>query len=433
MTLSTHLLHGADRLADLLGLARQPMSAEGLMETARRRTALVDFGDMSFVEPLGILLNAYQTESELSLFGRMGARWDLLRYLANLLTLQEEERKRPDIAGQPISQPIFITGLPRSGTTFLHRLLAEDPANLVPRCWQAIYPYPGHPAVGRKAGPRRVERQLRAFARLVPELRSLHPFDAHSPQECTEITAHSFASLRFDITHEVPSYRRWLASAGHLRAYRFHKRFLQHLERQASAPGRWVLKSPDHVFALDAIASVYPDARIVFVHRDPLKVLPSSCRLTEVLRRPFTRRVDRLGIGEQVSDDWAAAAARLVEASDGASQWRGERAFHIRYTSLVADPFGTVAALYRHFGLELTERAGSRIRGLIAAKPRGGYGQNSYRFDQYGLDPERERRRFREYMSRFQIEPETEPGLPRAAAPAAQLDLPGAVRLSHGL
>jgi sulfotransferase family protein len=433
MTLSTTLLRGADRVAEHLGLARQPMSAEALMETACRRASLAEFGDLSFVEPLRVLLDAYQRESNLSLFGRIGARWDLLRYLVNLLTLQEEERKCPRILDAPVRQPIVITGLPRSGTTFLHRLLAQDPANLVPRCWQTIYPYPGHPAVGPRAGPERVERQLRAFARLVPELRSLHPLDAHSPQECTEITAHSFASLRFDITHEVPSYRRWLAAAGHLRSYRFHRRFLQHLQWRSPAAARWVLKSPDHVFALDAIARVYPDARLVFVHRDPLKVLPSSCRLTEVLRRPFTRQVDRLGIGKQVSDDWAAAAARLVAASDGAGGWPADRALHIHYTALVADPLGTVAAMYRHFGLPLGDAAAQGIRRFVAVKPRGGYGRNSYRFDQYGLDPERERRRFREYMRRFEIAPEAASDPQDAARPGASLDLPSPVRLSHGL
>ncbi len=384
------------------------------------------------LEPLRVLLDAYHAESDLSQFGRIGTRWDLLRYLCNLLILRDEERRNPTITEQRIDQPLFITGLPRSGTTFLHNLLAEDPANLVPRCWQTIYPYPEHPASGRGAGPARVSRQLRAFERLVPELRSLHPFDAYSPQECTEITGHTFASLRFDITHEIPSYRRWLAATGHRPAYRFHKRFLQHLQHQAGA-GRWVLKSPDHVFALDAIAEVYPDARVVFVHRDPLKVLPSSCRLTEVLRRPFTRHPDRLGIGKQVSGDWAAAAAKLIQASEPRSSPRPNGIFHVRYRSLVTEPFGTVAALYRHFGLSLSDAAAAGIRRLIAEKPRGGYGQNSYRFDHYGLEPEREARRFREYMLRFQIEPEAQVAQPSIAVPAGELDLRSAVRLSHGL
>lgn len=432
MTLLAQLLRGADRTADLLGFFQRPMVAEELIAAACRRTGLDDFGEVAVLEPLRVLLDAYQTESDLSLFGRMGTRWDLLRYLCNLLILREEERKNPRITEQPISQPIFITGLPRSGTTFLHNLVAQDPANLVPRCWQTIYPYPEHPAAGRGAGPARVSRQLRAFERLVPELRSLHPFDAYSPQECTEITGHTFASLRFDITHEIPSYRRWLAIAGHWPAYRFHKRFLQHLQLRAGA-GRWVLKSPDHVSALDIIAKVYPDARVVFVHRDPLKVLPSACRLTEVLRRPFTRHLDRLRVGKQVSNDWAAAAAMLVQASEAGSASRPNGIFHIQYRSLVTNPFRTVAALYQHFGLPLGGAAADGIRRLITEKPRGGYGQNSYRFDHYGLDPEREARRFRDYMLRFQIEPETDLPKTSAATPVSRLDLRSAVRLSHGL
>jgi Sulfotransferase family len=432
MTLLAQLLRGADRVAGLLGFLERPMVAEELVATACHRTGLHDFGEVAVLEPLRVLLGSYQAESDLSLFGRIGSRWDLLRCLSNLLILQEQERRYPEITEQRIDQPIFITGLPRSGTTFLHNLLAQDPANLVPRCWQTIYPYPDHPAAGRGAGPLRVSRQLRTFARLVPELRSLHPFDAYSPQECTEITAHTFVSLRFDITHEIPSYRRWLAAAGHRPGYRFHKRFLQHLQRQAGG-GRWVLKSPDHVFALETIADVYPDARIVFVHRDPLKVLPSACRLTEVLRRPFTRRPDRLRIGKQVSNDWASAAAKLMQASKGEGpSWRSG-IFHIHYKSLVGDPFGTVSALYRHFGLPLSDAAEGGIRRFIAEKPRGGYGQNSYRFDHYGLDPEREARRFRDYMLQFQIEPEMERPQPGIAAPSGPLDLRSPVRLSHGL
>ncbi len=437
MTLLAQLLRAADRGSDFLGIAQRPMLAEELIDAARRRTGLDDFGDVAVAEPLRVLLDAYQTESNLTLFGRIGARWDLLRYLCNLLILRDEESSNPGIAEERIAQPVFITGLPRSGTTFLHRLLASDRANLVPLCWQTIYPNPGHRAAGRRAGPEQVARQLRAFERLAPEVKNLHPFDAWSPQECTEITAHTFASLRFDITHEVPSYRRWLAEAGHVNAYRFHRRFLRHLQHQARAASpdarRWVLKSPDHAFALDAIAEVYPDARIVFVHRDPLKVLASSCRLTEVLRQPFTRHVDRLRIGEQVSNDWSDAAARLLAASELDDTWRSGRIFHVQYKALVANPLATVEALYRHFDLPLADSTAAEMHRLIAERPRGGYGRNSYRFEDYGLDPRREAKRFRGYVRRFQIEPETDGLRLRAAAPAGQPQLRGAVPLSHGL
>jgi hypothetical protein len=436
MTALAHLLRGADRVSDWLGCAPRPLYAEELMAAACRRTGLADFGDVAVREPLDALLHAYQTESDLTLFGRIGARWDSLRYLSNLLVLSAEEAANPRIVEEPIERPLFITGLPRSGTTFLHRLLARDPANLVPLCWQTIYPYPGHPALGRSAGPARVARQFRAFERIVPEMRSLHPFDAYSPQECTDITAHTFTSLRFDITHEVPSYRHWLAAHGHEQAYRFHRRFLKHLQHQTSATRReaprWVLKSPDHVSALDAIAAVYPDARIVFVHRDPLKVLPSDCRLTEVLRRPFTRRVDRLGIGAQVSNDWADCAAKLVRAADRDGTWSSGRIFHVHYKRLVADPLATVAALYDHFGLPLSEGTAVAMRRLIAERPRGGYGRNSYRFEDYGLDPRREARRFGDYVRRFGIELEAEPDAPFAAVPGPHAQLRGAVPLSPG-
>ena len=435
-SLPAHLLRAADRVAALLGIAQRLPTAEQFVDAARKRARLDDFGDVAVQEPLRVLLAAFEAESELTLFGRIGARWDLLRYLVNLLILRERETRLPAILAEPIERPIFITGLPRSGTTFLHRLLAQDPANLVPRCWQTIYPYPGHPAAEHGAGPRRVERQFRAFARVAPELRSLHPFDAESPQECTEITAHTFASRRFDITHELPSYRRWLAGVGHRDAYRFHRRFLQHLQHQAAPDGRavrWVLKCPDHVFALDAIAEVYPDACLVFVHRDPLKVLPSSCRLTEVLRRPFSRHVDRLRLGRQIADDWAAAARQLIQAHERGSPFGPDRVLHLQYRALIADPFGTVTALYRQFGVPLSETTAAAMRRLIAEQPRGGYGRNSYRFADYGLDPEREARRFRDYVQHFQIEPE--PG-PAATTGSIAADRPAprpAVRLSHGL
>src|SRR5262249_31974901 len=162
---------------------------------------------------------------------------------SNLLRLRDEERRTPEILDQPIARPIFVSGLPRSGTTFLHSLLAEDPANLVPRVWQLIYPYPMKNSVaGRDRRRQRAARQLQLFGLLAPDFRRMHPIGAHSPQECSEITAHVFASLRFDTTYHVPSYRRWLDETGHLDAYRFHKRFLQHLQHQAAVGERWVLK-----------------------------------------------------------------------------------------------------------------------------------------------------------------------------------------------
>jgi hypothetical protein len=404
----------ADTMFDALVDRRDDMSADELIARARRRTGLVDFGGAPFEEALEIFLDACREEAELSLFGRLATRWDAVRFLSNLLRLRAEEAQTPGILEQPVERPIFVAGLPRSGTTFLHSLLAQDPTNLAPCVWQVIHPYPP-PGLdgGRDRRPRQVARQLRLFGILAPQFRRMHPIHAGSPQECSEITAHLFASLRFDTTYRIPRYRRWLDEIGHLEAYRFHKRFLQHLQHQVPGPGHWVLKCPDHIFALGALRTVYPDACMVFVHRDPLAVLPSVARLTEVLRRPFTRHVDKVEIGRQDSDRWLSATELMIGAASD-EPFR-EPIFHIHYLNLVNDPLGTVAALYRHFGRALDPSAAARISRLVQAKPNGGYGIRRSQLEEYGLDPDVERRRYARYMECFGIRSEQKKRPPRAA------------------
>lgn len=394
-------LAGADSLADAVGLLRRPLEADALLALAQRQSRLRELGDMSFIEPLNRLLAACAQEASLSLIGRMATRWDAVRFLSNLLKFHDMEQREPAILREPVQQPIVITGLPRTGTTFLHRLLMEDPGNRAPLVWQTIYPYP--PTRGRDRRPARVARQLHAFERLAPEFHALHPLYATSPQECSEITAHVFQSLRFDTTHDIPSYRRWLDETGHLPPYRFHRRFLQHLQHQAPG-GRWVVKCPDHLFALDEIRAVYPDARLVFVHRDPVKVLLSVAKLTEVVRRPFTRRLDPKEIGRQESRRWLDGAERMIAVGDDAGL--PEPVFHVHHKALVADPVGTVAALYRHFGLPLTPDIAAAAGRYASLRPNGGYGPRDYRFEDHGLDGGLEREKFRPYMVRFEIDPE---------------------------
>jgi hypothetical protein len=404
--LPARLFRGLDRVADHLGLFRRPVPPEKLVELARRRSGFDDFGEWSFEEPLAVLLRSYYEEANLSAFGRIAVRWDMLRFLSNLLRLREEEKKDPAVLEERIDRPIFVLGLPRSGTTFLHNLLAEDPGNLTPRCWQTVFPYP---IEAQKDGSRdrRAEltaRQYSQFLLLAPDLPSLHPLDAYAAQECIEITGHVFRSLRFDTTHYIPSFQQWLEDAGHLEAYRFHKRFLQHLQHQ-NGGGQWILKSPDHIFALEALCEVYPDARFVFVHRDPMKVLPSVARLTEILRQPFTRKIDRLQIGQQVSNRWELGSKLLIEAADWLKS-APERILHVRYKDLVREPFAIVADLYRHFGMTLSGAGEQGLKRSIADRPNGGYGRNLYRFEDYGLNPAAERKHYSAYMAHFRMQPE---------------------------
>jgi hypothetical protein len=418
LPIPTTALKLADSLASALGLLDRRFAADEFIRAARRRTGLEDFGDVDIGEPLRRFLDSCVDDSCLSLVGRFATRWDVVRFLSNLLLLRAAERAHPDILAEPVAQPIFIAGLPRSGTTFLHRMMLEDPANRGPLVYETIYPCPppsGQP--DRRAA--QVARQLRTFNQLAPEFFGLHPLEATSPQECSEITAHVFRSLRFDTNYHLPSYRAWLDAdpVGHEPAYRFHRRFLQHLQHQAGdhAVPRWVLKCPDHLFALDAIRAVYPDARLVFVHRDPVKVLLSVAKLTEVVRRPFTRRLDPVAIGQEESDRWEQGTQRMMAVGDDAGL--PEPVCHVHHLDLVSDPVATVEQVYGHFGLALPTSAAKAMERYVAAQPNGGYGRHDYHFADHGLNAEAERKKFRGYMLRFGISPESQ-GSHVPAAPA---------------
>lgn len=399
----------ADAIAYRVGLLHRKMRVDDLLRTARRGAGLDEFGDMSFVAPLQRLLDTCVEEASLSVVGRFALGWDTVRFLINLLRLREAERCAPAISQQRIVRPIFITGLPRSGTTFLHRLMMADPGNRAPLVWQTIYPYPPTDGIDRRVA--RVTQQLRAFERLAPEFRGLHPLFATSPQECSEINAHTFRSLRFDTTYDIPSYRGWLDAAEHVPAYAFHKRFLRHLQFQeiqrGVAPGCWVLKCPDHVFALDAIRAIYPDARLVFVHRDPVSVLLSVAKLTQVVRAPFTRRVDPIRIGQQESARWLEGARQMIRAD--AALRLPESICHVHHLDLISDPLATVEGVYRHFGSTLSPNAGAQMGRMVGRLPNGGYASHAYRFEDHGLDATAEREKFRDYMVRFGIQPEGAP------------------------
>jgi Sulfotransferase family len=403
-------------------ILRQLLRPDDVVDGCRHTSGLADFGDIPFREGLQVFLQACSDEANLSLFGLLGTRWDTRRLLNNLLRLRYEELRTPEILQQPIDRPLFITGMPRSGTTFLQSLLMADKTNRAPRVWQAIHPYPPL-GLGRRPDRRRqqVARQLRMFGILSPGFRSMHPIDADSPQECSEIAAHVFASPRFEATYSIPSYQSWLAEVGHLDGYRFHKRFLQHLQHQEGSAVRWVLKCPDHVHTLDALRAVYPDARIVFVHRDPVQVLLSVTRLTEVLRKPFTRHIDRMAIGRHDHEYWHAAALAMMQAAD--EEPFAEPIFHIRHEDLVDDPTGTVEALYRHFGLALSDETKSHITGILEEVPDGGYGRNQFDPDTYGIDFASVRSDFAAYTNKFGI----------ALSPAQRMEKPAAGLSSFSL
>jgi hypothetical protein len=393
-------------LTETLGFA-PPLTLEACRDALRREAGVEGLWTPELTEPLSQLLASLREEAGLNAFGRFAAWHDVVRLLRIRCRMALEERRDPTILAAPTPSPIIITGMPRSGSTFLHGLLAKDGANRVAPCWEAMAPFP--PRHGPDRRQARATAQLRGFHRLAPSLASLHPLIAETPQECSELMAASFASLRFDTTYDVPAYKRWLDACGHGLAYRFLKRMLQHLQRRRRAGG-WVLKCPDHVFALDALLQVFPDARLVVMHRDPLKVLASAARLTEVLREPFVHHLDRRALGRKVADDWLQGVTQMATLP---GRMTSDRLVEVHYLDLVTRPMHVVRTIYDRFGLTPAAGAWDQIR-RASELPGGGYGRNVHDLSAFGLSAAAERARFGAYLelAGVQVEDHRRPSRP---------------------
>ncbi|HXJ33431.1 MAG TPA: sulfotransferase [Candidatus Eisenbacteria bacterium] len=389
------IFDGAGRLVRL--------DPESLLAGARRRTGLDDFGDPSFRDPLRRLMQSIEEESRLSIVGRIAARHDLTGMLMNRLLMERDRRLHPAITDEQIRRPLFILGLPRSGSTFLHGLLAQDPANRVPRHWELRSPSPPPDRATYDTDPRieRAARDIRWFLRLAPRFKTIHPVGAQLPEECVVILSHSFLSFQFSSTWFVPSYQSWLDRQDLRPAYRYHRQFLQNL--QWRCPGeRWVLKAPPHLPGLRALCATYPDANMVVTHRDPLEVVASVTSLHVVLRQTFSAFVDPVKVGDEVTRLLADDIRRGFEARDEGCA-PPERFVDVQYTDLVRDPMGIVRRIYRHFDLPLSAEAEQAMQRHLGRNRKDAEGPHVYSLAEFGLDERVERERYRAYWDRWGV------------------------------
>jgi len=380
------------------------LDADELLAEASAKSGLSDFGDGDFLEPYRIFVRALDAEAQLHPLGRLIARSDLVNWLENRLQLTDWRKREPGIGALAIERPLFITGLPRTGTSILHELLAQDPAHRVPLHWEVRHPCPPPDAEASASDPRveRAERQVQLWNQIVPEYRVMHELGARLPVECIQLTAHSFRSEELMGRHQVPSYAAWYASCDLAPAYRFHRRLLQHLSWRHRRE-RWVLKAPSHLPALPALFAEYPDARVVVTHRDPLKILPSVASILYSTAYVRSDAVDPQAMLGWFTGDTCRGLL------DGMAAFRASgavdaRQFHdLRYADLVAKPLETIAALYAHFGWRLSAEAEARMRAYLAAKPKGKHGAHRYDFSATGLARDAERERFRDYQARYGV------------------------------
>ena len=396
--LPVRLLNGCAALLDKGRIPRTSLRAVDVIETAKRRCGLDDFGGGDFFEGLSRLLDSCQREAQLNLVGRIVLRADLIRILCSRLFIQRDRKAYPSVVRQEIREPLFIVGLPRSGTTVLHTLLAVDPEHRVPLTWEVMTPSPPT----RDDEKRRIQRAISScncFNWLAPTFRHVHPVGAELPQECVSLMAPTFMSDQFDAMYYVPSYRSWFFRQDLRSAYEYHRRFLQHLQVRRNAQ-RWVLKAPTHMFALPTLMAVYPDALFVQTHRAPLDAMASVSSLITILRRVFSDAVDPLTVCREAIDYWSKTLDRFLQERDRLAE---HRICDINYTEIGRDPLAAVRRIYAHFGWSLSQKIEERMRRALASQPQERQRLHRYDLSQFGVQEAESAARFAAYCDRFSL------------------------------
>ncbi|HAM50708.1 MAG TPA: hypothetical protein DCP92_08470 [Nitrospiraceae bacterium] len=382
-----------------------PLDLEDILASVMRRTRLEDLDDPQCKDSLKILIASCNLEASLSLVGRIAARQHLQDLLETRLRLIDYWRQTPEIQKQTVHPPLFITGSPKSGSTFLHRLCAEDPSNRVPRTWEVMFPLPPPARDTFDSDPRimQTEDRLRWLNRMQPEVTKAHPVGARLLQECGPILGYTFRSHVFLDIFWIPSYETWLRSQDLGPSYKFHMNFLKHLPWLC--PGeRWVLKSSDHVHALATLFETYPEAGVIFLHRDPMKVLQSSSSQMTLLKDTFSRSIDPRRLGANEARILTDKLNKIIEFRNSHAHME-DRFIDVRYLNLANDPIGTMRVIYDRFGLTLSPLAEVRMEACIKDEcvKRSA---DKYFLGDFGLDPQHEDPQFAAYRERFRVERE---------------------------
>jgi hypothetical protein len=380
------------------------LTSESVIGAARKRTTLTDFGDDCFREPLGVLIESLERDARLHAIGRMSARRQLVELLSTRLRVHDLLERRPEILETPVEQPIIILGLPRTGTTVLQRLLAQDRGLRSLPYWEAMFPLPAGDAAQRPDPSipdpriRKAEQSLKILHYAAPLMLSMHEMEAEAPDEEIWLLAVDFATMLFEASYRVPGWRDWYCAHDQTAGYRFLSTMLQVL--QWFRPGeRWLLKSPQHLEQIPVLLSVFPDATIVQTHRDPTNVTASLCSMETYGRRMNSRDIDAHDVGAY----WSARIERMLRASIDDRPDDDARFTDVQFRALMADPIATVKRIYEVAARELTPEAEASMRAYLDANPRGKHGAHTYRLEDYGLDAAALRNQLRFYTERFDV------------------------------
>jgi hypothetical protein len=372
------------------------LSVGHLIDAARSRTGLRDLGDFD-VEPLERLIESVNEESHLSSFGELAFPEVLIRPLMNRLEIEEWYSRHPEIDDEQIVAPLFVLGMPRTGSTLLGYLLALDPNTRSFRQWEAEKPCPP-PIAGDDQDPRIAEADARheAFMQRCPHLVSMAPWAGSSgPVECGDIFYMSFQTAYFDMYVHCPSYISWFydAARDHSAVYRYHRRALKLLQWRCP-PKRWVLRGPGHSIMVNSLNAAYPDARFIMTHRDPTKVIPSVAHLITTVRADFLIDPLKSFMGNELMREWDMAMQRLLRfRANNESRFKD-----VHHADIIQDSLQEITAIYRWLDWPESEQFRADV---IAWRKGNPPGDNRFEVADFNLDLAEITRRFAYYLERF--------------------------------
>jgi len=399
---SMKLLNRAGELARRAGWAGPSLAPRSILEAARKQTGLSDLGKDTLREPLAILEEAFENEAGLTTLGRLAARGLLVGAVANRLKVLDWVRQYPEVREEKISAPWIILGLPRTGTTLLSLLMGLDPMARPLLQWEASSPVPPPDLATHAEDPRiaQGQKQHQRLRSLNPPIEAMHPFGATLATECVTLLMFDLRSLAIETQALIPSYGRWLEETDMTYAYELHELSLKILQSRYPTD-RWVLKTPNHLWCLDTVRERYPDARLIWTHRDPASVVTSVASLNSAMHSATTAEIDPVAIAEEWTHKLHLAVSRGVEWDR--YQQGADWCFHLNYDELMADPVAAVIELYRSFGEEPNALHIRRMEAWMRERPQNAFGRHGYDPQDFNLTRQGVHERFAEYIERFDV------------------------------
>lgn len=373
------------------------LNKEFLIQEAQKRSQLSLTRNTKLETALETLLDSINQEARLSALGQKLAAGNLIRILTNKLLL---DRVLDNFTRSPQNdrKHIFILGLPRTGTTLLHNLLTQDPNAHYLKLCEAQFPVPASYPDRLEEKIVRSQQMTQKVYELTPSLQKVHYFHPTRPDECTWLFEYQLLDPIFYARMYVPAYYNWLLTEpNHLESYLQYRDLLSYLGQHYSFE-RWVLKAPRHLIFLKALLAAFPDAKIIWLHRDPCRAVPSMCSLSYLLRSNHSDVVNP----EEIGKNWFEAIYQNLNTALETRRAVGdERFYDLQYSELTDNPIQEVSKIYSHFGLDFTPKIETGVKNWLTENPQHKHGKHQYTAQQFGLNVETIRDRFAFYTDYF--------------------------------